>query len=109
MNVRKSFHLADTEGAEMTDHIIGTNPIDLTQIYIGHVTIKGSLTLINALVSGTRDNFGSQPIYIDSNPNENTDFIPVAENAVIIVNGSPFAIENAEENFWMKSIDQVNK
>lgn len=107
LNVRDKLQLADAEGENMTEHIIGTQPKDLMQIYSGQVTITGSLTLSNVIVSSIRDNFFSQPIHIDLNPNDNTNFMPTTEEAVIVVSGTPFALEKVTQEFWMKSADQV--
>lgn len=107
MNVRDKLQLADGEGENMTDHIIGTHPKDLMQIYTRQVTIRGSLTLGNVLVSSTRDNFYSQPIHIDWSANDDPFNVPMSEVAAIVVNGSPFVLENVTKDFWMKSIDQV--
>lgn len=105
LNVRNRLQLADGEDENMTEHIIGTHQTDLMQLYNRPVTIRGSLTLVNALVSSTHDNFYSKPIHMD--PFENPNPFPITEDAVIIVGSSPFALENVTQEFWMKSKDQV--
>lgn len=97
--------LADRENGDMTEHIIGTNLRDLTQIYNQHVTIKGSLTLINVSVSSIHDNFFSPPL--DFNVKEETKTVPAKDEAVIIVGGVPFQLANISQDYWMKSVDQV--
>lgn len=106
LNVRNRLQLADREDGEMTEHIIGTHLKDLTQIYNQHVTIRGSLTLINVSVSSIHDNFFSPPL--DFNVKEETNTIPAKDEAVIVVAGIPFQLANVSQDYWMKSVDQVS-
>lgn len=103
-NVNESLVLSDDEGDDMTQHIVGTHIDDLTQIYNGRVTIRGSLTFNNVLVSNTRDNFFSQPIHVDTN---SVDPVQQENQAKIEINNMPFDIGKVSKQFWMKSIDQV--
>lgn len=102
LNVSEQLTLSNDEGDDLTQHIIGTHIDDLTQIYNGHVTIRGSVTFDNVLVSSTGDNFFSQPFH-DTGP------VPAAQvnEAVVQVNGLPFDILKVPHQFWMKNVDQV--
>lgn len=94
--------MSDDVDDDLTQHIIGTHMDDLTQIYNRHITIRGSATFNNALLSSVSDNFFSQPIH-DSNKNESV----LSNNAIIQVDGIPFELLQVPHTFWMKSIDQV--
>lgn len=101
-NVSEHLKLADDESDTLTHHIIGTNMDDLTQIYNGHVIIRGSATFDNAFVSSTSDNLFMQPIH-----NSNKESTPKMNEAIVQVNGVLFRLPHVAHEFWMKSVDQV--
>lgn len=101
LNVSNQLILSDDVDDDLTQHIIGTHMDDLTQIYNSHITIRGSATFNNVLLSSVSDNFFSQPIHDSSNGSL------LSNNAIIQVNGTPFELLQVPHMFWMKSIDQV--
>lgn len=101
LNVSEKLILSDDVDDDLTQHIIGTHMDDLTQIYSSHITIRGSATFNNALLSSTSDNFFSQPIHDSKNVSM------LSNNAIIQVDGIPFELLQVPHIFWMKSIDQV--
>lgn len=72
--------LANTADDEfITKHIVGTRVEDLSQVYNGKVTIKGTLKLSNVILENPTSMF---------------------------VNQERFGL-NVADYFWMKSVDQV--
>lgn len=104
LNVSDHLSLSNDEGDDLTQHIIGTHLDDLSQIYNGHVTIRGSATFNNVLVSSTGDNLFAQPFHEAAAPAPNQ-----LNEAVVQVNGRPFDIAKVPQQFWMKSVDQVGQ
>lgn len=85
----------------MTQHIVGTRMEDLSQIYNGKITIKGSLSLQNVELYNVNDN-GSPfaPILPDPTTAE-----PAAQ---VVIDGTPFNLRSVPQQYWMKSLDQVS-
>lgn len=73
--------LANTDDDEfLTKHIVGTRVEDLSQVYNGKVTIKGSLKLSNVILESPKTN--------------------------MFINDQRFGL-NFADHYWMKSVDQV--
>lgn len=72
--------LADGDETTTARHVVGTQLEDLSQIYSGKVTIRGSLRLENVILD--------QP-------------------DVVNVDGQPFDV-NVQSTYWMKTLDQVS-
>lgn len=102
LSVSEQLILSDDVDDDLTQHIIGTHMDDLTQIYSSHITIRGSATFNNVLLSSVSDNFFSQPIH-DINKNVSM----LSNNAIIQVDGVPFELLQVPQIFWMKGVDQV--
>lgn len=101
LNIRNSLQLADSEGEDMTQHIIGTRIEDLTQIYNGKIRIRGSLSLKNVL----SDVSLMEPIPFDDEINDEPKLNQRPVN--IFVNENFFDPSTFPQQFWMKSVDQV--
>lgn len=91
-NVEESLKLSDKEGNDMTEHIVGTHMDDLSQIYNGRVSIKGSAKMKNFLVSNLL------PETINEDPQQPNQ---------IIINNMPFDLPNLHQQYWFKTTDQV--
>lgn len=96
--------LSDDEGETMTEHIVGTHMEDLTQIYNGHVTIRGSADTSNILTNNREVSFitNSQMDPIN-NGNSHENII----QSQVIVNGIQFELMNVRQQYWMKKKHQV--
>lgn len=84
-------NLSDEEGNDMTEHIVGTHMEDLSQIYNGHVFIRGSANMKNIFMSSLLN--------------------PATENEdapQIILNNIPFDLLNLQQQYWFKTNDQVH-
>lgn len=93
-NVEESLKLSDKEGNDMTEHIVGTHMDDLSQIYNGRISIKGSAKIKNILVSNLL------PETIDEDPQQ-------LIQSQIIINNMPFDLPNLHQQYWFKTTDQV--
>lgn len=93
-NVENSLKLSDKEGNDMTEHIVGTNMDDLSQIYNGHISIRGSAKMKNILLSSISSALNNQ------DPQQ-----PVQSQ--IIINNTPFDLLNLPQAYWFKTTDQV--
>lgn len=89
-NVEDSLQLSDKEGNDMTEHIVGTHMDDLSQIYNGRISIKGSAKVKNMLVPAPNNEDPQQSI----------------QSQVIIAN-TPFDLLNLQHQYWSKTTDQV--
>lgn len=83
--------LSDEEGSDMTEYIVGTHMDDLSQIYNGRVSIKGSASIENVLVLKNEDNIFQQQI----------------NSSQIILNNMSFDLLNLQQQYWVKTTDQV--
>lgn len=74
----------------MTEYIVGTHMDDLSQIYNGRVSIKGTGNMKNIFVSS---------------------LLPVTNSEdtqqLIQINNIPFDLLNLHQQYWFKSTDQV--
>lgn len=81
----------------MTDHIVhhtvGTHIDDLSQIYNGRVSIKGSVKLKNISFLPVMNNEDSQQM----------------SQSQIVINNTPFDLLSLHQQYWFKTIDQVFK
>lgn len=98
--------LSDDEKENITEHVVGTNMDDLTQIYNGRAIIKGSVNINHVLIFHNHDQFIDKPIQFDPDVNQDVFTEEIVENK-IIVNGMNFDLLNISQQFWMKNIDQV--
>lgn len=104
--VKNAMKLSDNEGEDMTEHIVGTHMDDLTQIYNGHVVIKGTTNINNIFVFDTPKNLESQGSRDDSLFNEalSTD---QSEPTGIIIDGINLVWRNINHLYWSKTLSQV--
>lgn len=82
----------------MTQSIVGTRVEDLSQIYNGRISIRGTLSLKNVV----SDISLMQPI------DETQVGEPSQQPTKITVSGQTFDLPSIRNNYWMKTIDQVS-
>lgn len=81
----------------MTQNIVGTRVEDLSQIYNGRISIRGTLSLKNVV----SDISLMQPM-------DETQVDESSQQATkITVSGQTFDLPSIRDSFWMKTIDQV--
>lgn len=95
-NVDESMKLSDKESNDMTDYIVGTHMDDLSQIYNGRVSIKGTANIKNIFVSSLL-------------PETNYENPQQLIQSQIIINTIPFDLLNLHQQYWYKTTDQVLK
>lgn len=89
-NVEGSLKLSDKEGNDMTEHIVGTHMDDLSQIYNGRISIKGSAKMNNILVPASNNDDPQQSI-----------------QSQIVINNTPLDLLHLQQQYWFKTTDQV--
>lgn len=92
-NVEESLKLSDKEGNDMTEHIVGTQMDDLSQIYNGRVLIKGSAKMMNILVFNRQETNNDDPQQLIQSQ--------------IVINNIQFDLLNLHQQYWYKATDQV--
>lgn len=82
--------LSEEEGNNMTDYIVGTHMDDFIQIYNGRVLIRGPTNMRNIFVPPIMNEDSQQ-----------------TKESQIIMNNNAFNFFNLHQQYWYKSIDQV--